>query len=47
MSAVVPPPWREPELGEQCVCGRLAVRVWLLKRGDVPTCGRAGKPVTR
>ncbi len=47
MTVVVPPPSRDPEPGERCVCGRPAVKVWLLARGDAPTCGRAGKPVTR
>jgi hypothetical protein len=44
---VVPPPSRKPRDGEKCVCGRPAVTVWLLERGEVPTCERARKPVTR
>ena len=52
MSAVVPPPSREPKPGEKCVCGRPAVKVWLqsprlpgFAQGEVPFCGNAGKPV--
>lgn len=47
MSAVVPPPSREPKPGEQCVCGRRAVLVWQLRDREVPWCGVYAKPVTR
>ncbi len=48
MSApTVPVPVRKPEPGERCVCGRLAVRVLLLRGGDTPQCGQAGKRVRR